>query len=146
MDSMPQTTNTDEQPPAIDDQLRDLILRRTQVYRIAYLTTGVLAVFVYYFLPKLFEISQATTGHWLMAIAIPWFCFNVFVCFRWTDTPTQALEIVKASYPQYYGLIQFSMLGMPLQKPFWVRLAGIFWIVIAIIAVLYAFWLPTPSR
>ena len=113
--------------------------KRNQMYRLAYLTIGVFALVIYYGLPALFQITKHAAERTLLFIAIPYFFFNAYVSFRWSDTVSESVINLKNQRPGLYKFWRISSFGaLSAEKPM-MPFTTLIWIVLGISTIILLF-------
>src|SRR5258706_14722232 len=112
MDNSTPGTNLSNQQIPVDER-RTIIMRRMQIYRIMYLSTGIVAVLVLYGLPAISVISKNVAERLVMLVALPYFFFNAYIAFRWTDDIAQSVVYLQTEHRGYYNLLRVSNFVLP---------------------------------
>lgn len=131
--------DNNNQTPEGQKPLSPQTAKRNQMYRVAYIGIGVLALIIYYGLPAIFPITKDAADRIILLIAVPWCFYNAYVSFRWRDTLSETVTYIKNKRPWLYKLWRFESLGiLSAEKPM-MPYTTLMWIVLGISGLIWFF-------
>lgn len=131
--------DNNNQKPLDQRPLSPQAVKRNQMYRVAYLATGVIALIIYYGLPAMFQLSKHAAERVILFIAIPYFFFNAYVSSRWSDTISESLINMKNQRPGWYKFWRISSFGLlSAEKPM-MPFTSLMWVVLGLSTIIWLF-------